>query len=41
MNSAAGRAELAAHGLDPGLLRLSVGTEPVAEIIASLAEALE
>ena len=40
VTSAAGRAELAAHGLDPGLLRLSVGTEPVEEIIAALAEAL-
>jgi len=36
----AGRAELAAHGLSPDLLRLSVGTEPVADIIATLAEAL-
>ena len=36
----AGRAELAASGLDPELLRLCVGTEPVEEIIAALAEAL-
>ena len=36
----AGRAELAAHGLSPDLLRLSVGTEPVEDIIATLAEAL-
>lgn len=36
----AGRAELAASGLNPELLRLSVGTEPVEEIIAALAEAL-
>jgi cystathionine gamma-synthase len=36
----AGRAELAASGLDPDLLRLSIGTEPVADIIAALAEAL-
>lgn len=35
-----GRAELAAHGLSPDLLRLSVGTEPVDDIIATLAEAL-
>jgi len=35
-----GRAELAAHGLSPDLLRLSVGTEPVEDIIATLAEAL-
>lgn len=35
-----GRAELAAHGLSPDLLRLSVGTEPVGDIIAALAEAL-
>ena len=33
-------AELSANGLDPDLLRLSVGTEPAAEIIAALAEAL-
>jgi cystathionine gamma-synthase len=36
----AGRAELRANGLDPDLLRLCVGTEPVDEIIAALAEAL-
>jgi len=36
----AGRAELAASGLNPDLLRLSIGTEPVADIIATLAEAL-
>ncbi len=36
----AGRAELAASGIDPDLLRLCVGTEPVEEIIAALAEAL-
>ena len=36
----AGRAELRANGLDPELLRLSVGTEPVDEIIGALAEAL-
>jgi len=35
-----GRAELAAHGLTPDLLRLSVGTEPIEDIIATLAEAL-
>ncbi|MBL9214811.1 MAG: PLP-dependent transferase [Opitutaceae bacterium] len=40
VTSEAGRAELAAHGLDPQLLRLSVGTEPVDDIIATLAEAL-
>ncbi len=40
VTSAAGRAELAAAGLDPELLRLSVGTEPVEEIIAVLAAAL-
>ncbi len=37
----AGIAELAASRLDPDLLRLCVGTEPVEEIIAALAEALE
>jgi len=36
----AGRVELAASGLNPDLLRLSIGTEPVADIIATLAEAL-
>ena len=36
----AGLAELAASKLDPDLLRLCVGTEPVEAIIASLAEAL-
>ncbi len=41
VTSEAGRAELAASGLDPNLLRLSVGTEPAEEIIAALAEALE
>ena len=35
-----GRAELAASGIDPDLLRLCVGTEPAEEIIAALAEAL-
>ncbi len=36
----AGRAELAASGIDPELLRLCVGVEPAEEIIAALAEAL-
>ena len=36
----AGLAELAASKLDPDLLRLCCGTEPVDEIIAALAEAL-
>lgn len=36
----AGRAELAAYGIDPSLLRLSVGCEPVDDIIATLGEAL-
>jgi len=36
----AGRAELAASGIDPELVRLSVGAEPVDEIIAALADAL-
>ena len=40
VNSAEGRAELAASGIDPNLLRLSVGTEPVEDLIAALAEAL-
>ena len=37
----AGLAELAASKLDPDLLRLCVGIEPAAEIIAALAEALD
>ncbi len=36
----AGRAELAANGLDPDLLRMCVGTEPADEIIGALDEAL-
>lgn len=36
----AGLAELAASKLDPDLLRLCVGTEPVDEIVGALAEAL-
>jgi cystathionine gamma-synthase len=36
----AGRAELAANGLDSDLLRLCVGTEPAEEIIGALDEAL-
>ena len=40
VNTAAGRAQLAASGLDSNLLRLSVGTEPADDIIATLAEAL-
>jgi cystathionine gamma-synthase len=36
----AGRAGLVAGGLDPDLLRLCIGTEPVDDIIATLAEAL-
>jgi cystathionine gamma-synthase len=40
VTSEAGRAELAANGLDPDLLRLCVGTEPAGEIIGALDEAL-
>ncbi len=40
VKNAAGRAELAAGGIEPDLLRLSVGTEPVEDIITALAEAL-
>jgi cystathionine gamma-synthase len=36
-----GRARLLADGLDPNLLRLCVGTEPVEDIIEALAEALD
>lgn len=40
VSTAAGRAKLVADGLDPDLLRLCIGTEPVDDIIATLAEAL-
>jgi len=40
VTSAAGRAELAASGIDPELIRFSIGAEPVDDIIAALAEAL-
>lgn len=40
VTSQAGRAELAASGIEPDLLRLSIGAEPADEIIAVLAEAL-
>lgn len=36
-----GRAELAASGIDVDLLRLSIGCEPVEDIIGALSEALE
>ena len=36
-----GRDQLKSYGLDPELLRLSVGTEPVDEIIAALRSALD
>ncbi len=36
-----GRAELELSDLDPDLLRLSIGIEPTADIIAALAEALD
>ena len=41
ITSEAGRAELAAAGLDPDLLRLSVGTEPAEEIITALRAGLD
>lgn len=40
VTTAAGRARLAADGLDPDLIRLCVGTEPVDDILAALDEAL-
>jgi cystathionine gamma-synthase len=36
-----GLAQLAQHSLNPELLRLSVGEEPVEEIIGALGEALD
>jgi len=41
VSTESGRRELAENGIDPNLLRLSVGTEPPEEIIAVLREALE
>jgi len=41
VTSAAGREQLARHSLNPELMRLSVGLEPVDEIIGALAEALD
>lgn len=40
VTSEKGRAELAASGIHPELLRLSIGCEPAEEIIGALAEAL-
>jgi cystathionine gamma-synthase len=40
VNTAEGQASLRAHGLEPDLLRLCIGTEPVDQIIAALGEAL-
>lgn len=40
VTTAAGRAELAASGINPDLLRLAVGAEPAEDILAALAEAL-
>jgi cystathionine beta-lyase/cystathionine gamma-synthase len=40
VTSEVGRTRLAAAGLDPELLRLSIGAEPADDIIATLAEAL-
>ncbi len=40
VNSAPGRAQLQALGLDPALVRVSVGSEPYAQIEAAFAEAL-
>jgi cystathionine beta-lyase/cystathionine gamma-synthase len=40
VSTEAGRAELSASGIDPDLLRMSVGCEPADEIISALAEAL-
>ncbi|HEY9250398.1 MAG TPA: PLP-dependent transferase [Rariglobus sp.] len=41
VTSESGRARLFACGLNPELLRLSIGAEPAEDIIAALAEALE
>ncbi|WP_404424842.1 PLP-dependent transferase [Nibricoccus sp. IMCC34717] len=36
-----GRAHLRSHGIDPHLIRLSIGTEPVADLLEALREALD
>ena len=41
VTSPAGLAQLAQHSINPELLRLSVGMEPIGEIIEALAEALD
>ena len=41
VTSEAGRAQLAQHRLNPGLLRLSVGIEPVGDLVGVLGEALD
>jgi len=41
VTSPEGRADLVAQGIDPELLRLCIGTEPVDAIIGALAEALD
>jgi cystathionine gamma-synthase len=41
VTTVAGRTELLANGLEPDLLRLCVGIEPVGDLIAALAEALD
>jgi cystathionine gamma-synthase len=40
VSTAAGRAQLVGLGLDPCLVRVSVGTEPYAQIEAAFNEAL-
>jgi cystathionine gamma-synthase len=41
VTTAEGRAQLAVAGLDPDLLRLSIGAEPLEDILAALREALD
>jgi cystathionine beta-lyase/cystathionine gamma-synthase len=41
VSTPAGRAELAVLGLDPALVRVSIGAEPAGQIEAALTEALE
>ena len=40
VTTTAGRAELASFGINPELLRLSIGCEPVEDIMEALGEAL-
>ena len=40
VSTEAGRADLLSYGLNPDLLRIAVGTEPIEQIIAAFDEVL-